>query len=348
MQAKSREQGADATFDLSRSGRCALLSQVLAPFHAQGLWAGLALASLTACDAPLPPREAVPKLAVDTGWPTIPAGAQFGEVSAVDVDAEGNVWVLHRAGRKWEEPFPKDPIPDPTVFKFSPEGKLIARWGAGLFIMPHGISVDPEGKVWVTDVGREQVFRFSPEGALELTLGEQGVTRQDAAHFGRPADVAFLPGRVLIADGYVNTRVAQFTPDGKFIGDWGDFKVAHAVAVDQTRVYVADRENARIAVYDHGGKLVAERRSPAGNHTYSLKPLGGGRLLAVEGRDGADRNGAILRVYSADGKVEASYDIGLPGENASLGHDLAIGPDRHIYVTDVNGGRVVRFSLPSK
>ena len=71
---------------------------------------------LAACDAPLPPREVVPKLAVDAGWPTIPAGAKFGEVSAVDVDAQGNVWVLHRAGRVWAEPFPTDPIAEPTVF----------------------------------------------------------------------------------------------------------------------------------------------------------------------------------------------------------------------------------------
>ncbi|WP_233992081.1 peptidyl-alpha-hydroxyglycine alpha-amidating lyase family protein [Porphyrobacter sp. AAP82] len=305
------------------------------------------LFALSACDAALPPREEVPRLAVDAGWPTIPAGAKFGEVSAVDVDAAGNVWVLHRAGRKWAEPFPKEPIPEPAVFKFSPDGKLLAQWGAGLFVMPHGISIDPAGKVWITDVAREQVMRFSPEGALELTLGERGVTRQDAGHFGRPADVAFLPGRVLVADGYVNTRVAAFAPDGTFIRDWGDFKVAHAVAVDEAHIYVADRENARIQIFDHADKLLASWPSLAGNHTYGLKPLGGGRLLAVEGRDGADRNGAILRVYAADGTTEASYDIGLPGEDASLGHDIAIGPDGHIYVTDVAGGRVVRLSLPA-
>lgn len=308
----------------------------------------VAMLLLTACDPAAPPREEVPELAVDTGWPTIPAGAKFGEVSGVDVDGEGNIWMLHRAGRKWAEPFSEEPIPEPTVFKFSPEGMLLAQWGAGVFVMPHGISIDPEGKVWITDVAREQVFRFSPEGTLELTLGEQGVTKQDAAHFGRPADVAFLPGRVLIADGYVNTRVAEVSPEGEFIRDWGDFTVAHAVAVDEQRIYVADRENARIQVYDHAGELAATWTSPAGNHTYSLKPLGGGRLLAVEGRDGADRGGAILRIYAADGTVEASYDIGLPGEDASLGHDLALGKDGHIYVTDVAGGRVVRTRLPQK
>ena len=318
------------------------------PFHVRLAPIAAALLALAACDAAAPPREVVPVLEVDAAWPTIPADAAFGEVSAVDVDAEGNVWVLHRAGRKWEEPFPKEPIAQPTVFKFASDGTLLARWGAGLFVMPHGISIDAEGKVWITDVAHEQVLRFSPEGMLELTLGERGVTAQDAGHFGRPADVAFLPGRVLVADGYVNTRVAEFSPTGTFIRDWGEFDVAHAVAVDESRIYVADRENARIQIFDHAGKLVESRVSPSGNHTYSLKPLSGGRLLAVEGRDGADRKGAVIRVYAADGSIEASYDISLPGKDASLGHDLAIGPDGHIYVTDVAGGRVVRFSLPAQ
>mgnify|MGYP006147763943 CR=1 FL=1 len=138
------------------------------------------------------------------------------------------------------------------------------------------------------------------------------------------------------------------TSDGKFIRDWGAFDVAHAVAVDKTRIYVADRENARIQIFDHSGKLAESRVSPAGHHTYSLKPLGEGRLLAVEGRDGADRKGAVIRIYAADGAIEASYDIGLPGKDASLGHDLAIGPDGHIYVADVPAGRVVRFQIPPK
>ncbi|PLK22611.1 6-bladed beta-propeller [Porphyrobacter sp. TH134] len=312
----------------------------------RGWAAALSALALAACDAFAPPREQVPALAVDPGWPTIPAGAKFGEVSAVDVDAQGNVWVLHRAGRKWAEPFPATPIADPTVFKFAPDGTLLARWGAGQFIMPHGLSIDGQGKVWITDVAHEQVFRFSPEGVLEQTLGTRGVSGQDASHFGRPADVAFLGDTVLIADGYVNTRIAAFDEAGAFIKDWGDFRIAHAVAVDDKHIYVADRENARIQVYDHTGKLVATWPSLAGNHTYSLKPLGGGRLLAVEGRDGADRTGAVLRVYAADGRIEGSFDISLPGENASLGHDLALDKSGHVYVTDVAGGRVVRVTLP--
>lgn len=307
------------------------------------LWAATAIFALAACNEPPPPKEIVPKAVVDNDWPTIPAAAKFAEISAVDVDADGNVYVLQRAGRVWEEPFPDSLIADSTVLVFSPKGQLIAKWGENRFIMPHGISIDPQGKVWITDVGREQVFRFSKDGELELSLGERGVSRQDATHFGRPADVAFLGDKVLVADGYVNTRVAEFDRNGTFVRDFGDFAVAHAVAVDDRFIYVADRENARIQLFSHGGKLVDTWASPAGNHTYGLKPLGGGRLLAVEGRDSYDRKGAILRYYAADGTVERSLDLGLEGKDASLGHDLAIGPGGIIYMTDVPGNRVVRL-----
>lgn len=311
------------------------------------LWAATAILALAACNQ-APAKEQVPRLTVDAGWPTIPADAKFGEVSAVDVDSRGHVFVLHRAGRVWEEPFPAEPIAEPTVFEFSPEGKLLAQWGAGTFVMPHGISIDAQDKVWITDVGREQVFRFSRDGVQELVMGERGVSKQDAMHFGRPADIAFVADRVLVADGYVNNRVAEFDRSGRFQREYGDFAIAHAVALDEMRIYVADRENARIQLFDLNGEPAGSWPSPDGNHTYSLKPLGKGRLIAVEGRDGADRKGAILRIYSADGTVERSYDIGLPGVDASLGHDIALGLDGKAYVTDVPGGRVVRFSIPAK
>ena len=305
---------------------------------------GLAGGLLAACGSPV--TEELPRAAIDTGWPTIPKDAVFGQVSAVDVDSHGHVFVLHRAGREWEEPFTTDPIDEPTVFMFDKGGALLARWGADTFVMPHGLSVDAEDAVWITDVAREQVFRFSHDGAQELVLGERGVTAQDAAHFGRPADIAFLANRVLVADGYVNTRVAAFERGGRFLRDWGEFAVAHAIAVDGRRIYVADRENARIMVYSHEGDLLETRQSDRGNHTYGLAAMGDGWLAAIEGRDGADRNGAIVRVYRPDGALDRSLDVGLEGENASLGHDIAMGPDGMAYVTDVYANRVVRFKLP--
>lgn len=311
------------------------------------LWPLLLCAA--ACSGP-PPRETPPRIAVDADWMRLPPGSAFGEVSAVDVDGHGHVFVLHRAGRQWQEPFPTDPIAQPTVFMFDAvTGALLARWGAGVLVMPHGLSVDAEGKVWITDVAREQVLRFSHDGRLELALGERNVTGAGPTRFGRPADVAFDGERVLVADGYVNDRIAVFSRAGAYLGEWGTpglFDLPHGILVHRRRAYVADREHGRVEVLATDGRPVAAWDTPGRGDPYSVKPLGDGRVVTVEGRDRQDRFGAIVRVYDADGFVAASYDAGLPGENASLGHDLAVAPDGTIYMADNRGNRVVRFRLP--
>ena len=317
------------------------------------LAAALALAG---CSMAPPPREQAPHAHVTTGWPSIPPDARFGQVSAVDVDAQGRVYVLHRAGREWKEPFPANPIAEPTVFVFDgPSGKLLARWGAGKFIMPHGLSIDPEGKIWITDVGREQVFRFDADGKQELVLGERGVTGDDAHHFGRPTDIAFSGNEVFISDGYLNHRVAVFDRDGKFLRQWGEqgagdagLAIPHAIAISGAKAYVADREHGRIQVSDLSGKLLANWQPEAlRGHPYSLKALADGRIVSVEGRDNADRGGAMLRIWRPDGTVEQSLDAVLPGDRASLGHDLAIGADGVAYVADVYGNRIAKVELES-
>lgn len=313
-----------------------------------------AIGVTAACGIAQSPRDVSPQATAVAGWPNIPPDAQFGQVSAVDVDADGRVFVLHRAGREWSEPFPTETIAEPTVFMFDgASGKLIARWGAGDFIMPHGLSIDPEGKVWITDVGREQVFRYSPEGRLELTLGERGKPGDDARHFGRPTDIAFAGDEVFISDGYRNHRVAVFDRQGRFLRQWGEqgdgiagLELPHAIAIGTDKAYVADRENGRIQVTDLGGKVLANwTNDPANGHPYSLKVLADGRLVSIEGRDSADRSGATIRMWRPDGMVERSADIALPGEQASLGHDIAVGGNGMAYVADVYGNRVVKFDL---
>ena len=309
--------------------------------------------ALAACGGT--PREDAARVDMDTDWAQVPEGVAFGELSAVDVDSHGHIFVLHRAGREWVEPFPAEEIAEPTVFMFASNGRLLGKWGSGALVMPHGLSVDGEDKVWITDVAREQVLRFSHDGNEELVIGERGVSGQADTHFARPADVAFVGDRVLVADGYINDRIAIFDREGNFLGQWGEegagkgqLDLPHAIAADEERIYIADRENARVQVLAHDGEPLAIWKPDGAGHPYAVKPIGSGYALVVEGRDGQNRYGAIMRVYRADGSLERVFDAGIdPREGESLGHDIALARDGSVYMIDNRAGRVVKFKLAS-
>ena len=311
-------------------------------------------ATLAACSEKQP-REQAPRVEVNADWAQVPDDTAFGELSAVDVDSHGHIFVLHRAGREWAEPFPTGTIDEPTVFMFAANGVLLGKWGAGEFVMPHGLSVDDDDDVWITDVAREQVMRFSHDGTEELTLGERGVTGQDERHFGRPADVAFSQGRVLVADGYLNNRIAVFDRAGNFLEQWGgegtdpgDFDLPHGIAADDEHIYVADRENARVQVLTLGGEPVRSLGTKRNGHPYAAKPIGSGYVLVIEGRDALDRQGAIGRAYKPDGSLERVFDAGLePRTGNSRAHDFAVARDGSVYLVDYARDRVVKFELAS-
>jgi len=170
-----------------------------------------------------------------------------------------------------------------TIFKFDAKGNVVRSFGSGMFIWPHGLHVDREGNVWVTDaVGAQgvamaakagvraghQVVKFSPEGNVLMKLGEAGVAGSDEYHFMSPSAVAVAGnGDIFVADGHDlngNNRVVKYSKDGKFIKAWGktgyapgEFRTLHAIAIDSRgRVFVADRANNRIQLFDQDGKFL--------------------------------------------------------------------------------------------
>ena len=159
----------------------------------------------------------------------------------------------------------------------------------------------------------------------------------------------------LVADGYLNDRVAVFDREGNFLESWGEegsdpgeFDLPHSIATDANRVYVADRENGRVQVLTHAGEPVASWKPKATGHPYSAKPIGGGYVLVIEGRDGAGRYGAIGRLYREDGSLERIFDAGVdPRTGTSLGHDIAVARDGSVYMVDNKANRVVKFELAS-
>jgi len=191
----------------------------------------------------------------------------------VHVDRDGrSVWVVERCGGSDCASSALDPI-----LRFDANGALVASFGAGLFLVPHGIDVDRDGNVWVTDDGPiaseskgHQVIKFSPEGKVLLRLGKAGVPGNGPDTFNRPSDVLVAPnGDVFVADGHggaSNARIVKFSADGKFIKAWGqkgsgpgEFDTPHSLAMDsQGRLFVADLRNFRVQIFDQEGRYLAE------------------------------------------------------------------------------------------
>lgn len=191
-------------------------------------------------------------------WATLPANIQWAQVISVDPDTHGNIWVFHRS--------------EPNILEFDPSGKLLKSFGTG-FAQAHGLAIDRDGNIWVTDAqakdGKgQQVFKFSPEGKLLMTLGKAGVAGSGPDTFNGPSDVVIAPnGDIFVADGHYgdNTgRVVKFSKDGKFLKAWGkrgsgpgEFDEPHSIAMDSKgRVFVADRKNNRIEIFDQEGKFI--------------------------------------------------------------------------------------------
>jgi len=203
----------------------------------------------------------------------VPENTILDEVSAVAVDSRDNVLVLQRGGRKWpdDDKFDVTPIPVATIFVFDGhDGRLLKKWGENVLALPHSITVDSSDNVWIADVALHQVFEFSRDGKLLMQIGERGVAGVDTKHFNEPSDVAIASdGSIFVSDGYGNNRILKFAPDGKFLLQWGtkgkeqgQFDLPHGLTVDGDRVYVVDRRNRRIQIFDLQGRFVGEWKGP--------------------------------------------------------------------------------------
>ena len=223
------------------------------------------------------------------GWAKLPEGRTWGSLSAVEIDKNGtSIWVAERCGKNSCLDSSLDPI-----MKFDASGKLVASFGAGMFIFPHGMYVDRGGNVWVTDgqdnlprrprsaaadaplppvppvpaiVIGHQVFKFSPTGKLLMTLGKKGGGKGDD-FLWQPNDVLVAPnGTIFVAEGHGgdNARILKFNKAGKLLKTWGqkgsgpeDLDQPHALAMDSKgRLFVGDRGNNRIKIFNQEGRLL--------------------------------------------------------------------------------------------
>jgi len=216
-------------------------------------------------------------------WAKLPNGRIMGAVGDISIDPDGvHIWAIIRCdatapGRFGDECLDSDLDP---VLKFDQKGNVVESFGGGMFIWPHGIDVDVDGNVWVTDAVNEkrkpegtrghQVVKFSQNGEVLMVLGTPGIAGSGEYEFNAPSDVVVADnGDIFVADGHhrnTNNRVMKYSSDGTFIKSWGktgygpgEFRQLHALAIDSRgRLFVADRFNNRLQIFDQEGNFIAQ------------------------------------------------------------------------------------------
>jgi DNA-binding beta-propeller fold protein YncE len=268
----------------------------------------------------------------------LPAGVTMGASASVAFDSKGNLFVLNRGAQ--------------PLVEFDANGKFLRAFGEG-FRRTHGLKIDRDDNIWVTDVGAHIVVKLNQQGQTLLTLGTKGEPGEwnEAAgshHFNEPNDIAFnRDGDIFVAQGHTpgkgDPRVLKFDKNGKFLKSWGgpgtepgSFNVAHGLAVDaKGQLWVADRENQRIQIFDDDGKFVRELKYaglPCGleigpRYIYMVNGFAG-QLLRL------DLNGNVLAAAGKSGK-----GVGEFGE----AHYVAVSPKGEIYVADTVNSAVQKF-----
>jgi len=271
-------------------------------------------------------------------WPQLPKGWNFGEVSGVDVDRNDNVWVFHRGQH--------------PVMQFDKSGKLLQAWTDVPVKSSHGIRVDPEGNIWLVDVAGHQIIKMSPEGRVKMVIsnaGQVAAKDNDAKYgFNRPTSLTFHPnGSIYVSDGYVNSRVVRYTKDLEYIQHWGkkgtgdsEFDTVHDITVDKRgRLYVADRANNRVQVFDADGKFLTkwtDLGQPWGVYYAKNEDV----IYMADGENNrvikVNLEGQLLGVLSSFGKAPGKFDFA---------HHLAVDSTGSIYVAEIKNWRVQKFAI---
>ena len=313
--------------------------------------------------------QSTPALVSDTaagyfrvaGWPALPPAFILGNPTGLGLDTSGHLFVFHRARRTWPlvGEMEKTPIADATILMLnSNDGSLVKRWGENLFVMPHGLTIDGSNNVLVTDVGTHQVHKFSHEGQPLASFGEKGIAGNDTKHFDGPTDVCIsTDGSFYVSDGYGNNRIVHFSAAGDYLGEWGqkgtgtgEFNIPHSIDIGTNGdVYVADRENKRVQQFDKEGKFMWQwTHESFGRICATSCSPGTNGLIAVDDATSwfnLKHNGSNIIRLDGDGRYLGSFGKDLPGGGrTSWYHDVETDANGNIYVSDILGNALQRFS----
>lgn len=290
---------------------------------------------------------------VDASWPERPLRHPWEEVSGVTLDRQGRVWCLDRG---------KVPVQ-----VFDAEGRLVQAWGHDRFRRPHQIELDRAGNVWVVDAGDHVVTKFTPEGEPLLTLGTPGTPGEDATHFNQPTGLAITPeGHLFVSDGYGNNRVVHFDAEGRYVHSWGglgvrpgEFSLPHAIALDRRgRLYVADRNNARVQVFDQDGNFIDQWRNlivpwdieitPDDSvYVCGSSPMRWGKIPLPGTVLGVPPKDQLVMRFDTDGRPRELWTFPLGKEHVGeleWVHGLAVDAAGNLYLGDIQGRRLQKFT----
>jgi sugar lactone lactonase YvrE len=337
--------------------------------------AALAVASVAGAGVSEPVNTLPNPYRTIENWSKLPDGRTWGSTSGIGVDKDGkSIWVAERCGSyalpyamKPGSPFACDGSSLAPVLKFDPSGALVQSFGTGLLLFPHGLHVDHDGNIWVTDgLGREgkghQVWKFAPDGRVLLRLGKAGVAGDGVDEFNAPSAVLVAPnGDIFVADGHggnTNARIVKFTSDGKFIKTWGkkgtapgEFDLPHALAMDSRgRLFVGDRRNNRIQIFEQDGTFITawtQFSRPSGlyiDHNDVIYVADSESGAAAKDRTEWKRG---IRIGSArDGSVTAL--IPDPVENAtdltSAAEGVTADAAGNVFGAEVGARRVMKYA----
>lgn len=264
-------------------------------------------------------------------WAQLPSGTKWQTMTAVDIDSKGTVYVFQRG--------------DPSkVMAFDAHGKLVRSWGDKMFPSAHGLRVDRDNNVWITDRQLHQVIKFSPEGKVLLELGRKGVAGDNNSTdaLNGPSDVVVGPnGDIFVSDGEsTNTRIVKFSKDGKLIKFWGtkgsgpgQLNVPHSIVMDSKgRLFVADRSNKRVQIFDQDGKYISEITSVG--TPYGLFMTKADVLYVVDGSQGKND----LTIFNTKDQTIVGHVDGLNGP-----HMVSVDAHGDIYVAETGGADVKKF-----
>jgi DNA-binding beta-propeller fold protein YncE len=321
-----------------------------------GLYRGLAAQERERAPA-VAARPSYPRTNLSTGyepvasWPARPREMTWGAMAGIAISPSGQIWTFNRG-----------PVP---VQVYTADGELVSAWGQGRFREPHQVRIDRDGFVWLVDSGMHVVRKFTPDGKLLLTLGTPGEPGEDSAHLNRPTDLAVAPdGNIFVTDGYGNNRIVHFDGRGHFARTWGSlgpepgqFSLPHSIALDSRgRLFVADRNNARVQVFDQEGRFLAEWRDllvpwhiviTDGDEIYvcgsspmrwPVLPIPG-LVVGIPPKD------QLIMVFTPDGRVTrlCTFPKGQhPGE-VDWVHAMAVDRQGNLYLGDIQGKRVQKF-----